>query len=77
MKELDAMEKNNLHSSFTPHEWINSYLVTYSFAPERNDVLAFRIKKLLADSYAEKIVDCRFVDQAPNVYHDGANTSVA
>ena len=57
MNELDTMEKKNSPSS-TPHEWINGYLVTYSFAAERNDVLAFRIKKLLSDSYAETIVDC-------------------
>ena len=75
MNELDTMEKKN--PSSTPHEWINGYLVTYSFAAERNDVLAFRIKKLLADSYAETIVDCRFVNQAPVAYHDGGSASVA
>ena len=75
MNELDTMEKKN--PSSTPHEWINGYLVTYSFAAERNDVLAFRIKKLLTDSYAEIIVDCRFADQAPVAYHGGGNASVA
>ena len=60
----------------TPFDWINGHLVTYSFAPERNDALTIRIKKLLAASYTEENIDCTFAESDSSAYHDGGNAGV-
>jgi len=60
----------------THFDWIDGCLVTYSFAPERNDALTVRLKKILADSYSEENVICTFAESDSSAYHDGGNAGV-
>ena len=56
---------------------VNGHLVTYSFAPERNDALTDRIKKVLAASYSEApVVNCTFAEPEKEMYHDRGNAHV-
>ena len=74
--EDDKTKKIQLRTTPIPFDRINGHLVTYSFAPERNDALTIRIKKLLAASYTEENIDCTFAESDSSAYHDGGNAGV-